>query len=148
MNAPTPDTPHNAGAATPAAVPPPQTQRGPSGLVWLALLLGVNAQALTGLLWQRLAFTQEELARRARDAVRNDSYAARIIDLWTGNAVGAGITTRWSDKMHANAWRRWSSSSPAAATPCSGPGCCRCPAASATATTWASPLGRASARWC
>ena len=35
------------------------------------------------------------VARRARDAVRNDPYAARIVDLWTGNAVGAGVTTRW-----------------------------------------------------
>src|SRR5690349_3088200 len=47
------------------------------------------------------------VARRARDAVRNDPYAARIIDLWTGNAVGAGITTRWPDRAHAEAWRRW-----------------------------------------
>ncbi len=37
------------------------------------------------------------VARRARDAVRNDPYAARIVDLWTGNAVGAGITTRWPE---------------------------------------------------
>ncbi len=50
------------------------------------------------------------VARRARDAVRNDPYAARIVDLWTGNAVGAGITTRWPDKPHAEAWRRWSDS--------------------------------------
>jgi capsid protein len=49
-------------------------------------------------------------ARRARDAVRNDPYAARIVDLWTGNAVGAGITTRWPDTLHAEAWRRWSDS--------------------------------------
>jgi lambda family phage portal protein len=47
------------------------------------------------------------VARRARDAVRNDPYAARIVDLWTGNAVGAGITTRWPGKAHADAWRRW-----------------------------------------
>ena len=47
------------------------------------------------------------VARRARDAVRNDPYAARIVDLWTGNAVGAGITTRWPDAAHATAWRRW-----------------------------------------
>jgi lambda family phage portal protein len=47
------------------------------------------------------------VARRARDAVRNDPYAARIVDLWTGNAVGAGITTRWPDKPHADVWRRW-----------------------------------------
>ncbi len=50
------------------------------------------------------------VARRARDAVRNDPYAARIVDLWTGNAVGAGITTRWPDKAHAQAWRRWAES--------------------------------------
>ena len=51
------------------------------------------------------------VARRARDAVRNDPYAARIVDLWAGNAVGAGITTRWPNKPHADAWRRWSDSS-------------------------------------
>jgi lambda family phage portal protein len=50
------------------------------------------------------------VARRARDAVRNDPYAARIVDLWTGNAVGAGITTRWPDARHAEAWRRWAES--------------------------------------
>lgn len=50
------------------------------------------------------------VARRARDAVRNDPYAARIVDLWTGNAVGAGITTRWPDGRHADAWRRWADS--------------------------------------
>ena len=33
------------------------------------------------------------VARRARDAVRNDPYAARIVDLWTGNAVGAAAPT-------------------------------------------------------
>ena len=50
------------------------------------------------------------VARRARDAVRNDPYASRILDLWTGNAVGAGITTRWPDDAHTAAWRRWSDS--------------------------------------
>ena len=50
------------------------------------------------------------VSRRARDAVRNDPYATRIVDLWTGNAVGAGITTRWPDAAHAAAWRRWSDS--------------------------------------
>ncbi|WP_037301898.1 phage portal protein, partial [Rubritepida flocculans] len=47
------------------------------------------------------------VARRARDAVRNDPYASRIVDLWTGNAVGAGITTRWPDDAHSRAWQRW-----------------------------------------
>jgi lambda family phage portal protein len=50
------------------------------------------------------------VARRARDAVRNDPYASRIVDLWTGNAVGAGITTRWPDAAHTAAWRRWADS--------------------------------------
>jgi lambda family phage portal protein len=50
------------------------------------------------------------VARRARDAVRNDPYAARIVDLWTGNAVGAGITTRWPDDAHGRAWQRWAES--------------------------------------
>ena len=57
------------------------------------------------------------VARRARDAVRNDPYASRIVDLWTGNAVGAGITTRWPDAAHTKAWRRWSES-----TACDGEG--------------------------
>jgi capsid protein len=50
------------------------------------------------------------VARRTRDAVRNDPYASRIVDLWTGNAVGACITTPWPDKAHADAWRRWAES--------------------------------------
>ncbi len=50
------------------------------------------------------------VARRARDAVRNDPYASRIVDLWTGNAVGAGITTRWPDDPHRRAWQRWAES--------------------------------------
>ena len=58
------------------------------------------------------------ISRRARDAVRNDPYAARIVDLWTGNAVGAGITTRWPDKLTADAWRRWADS-----TSCDAEGC-------------------------
>jgi lambda family phage portal protein len=47
------------------------------------------------------------IARRARDAVRNDPYARRIVDLWTGNAVGTGIRTRWPGGKHAGAWKRW-----------------------------------------
>jgi capsid protein len=41
--------------------------------------------------------------RRARDAVRNDPYASGIVDLWTGNAVGAGITSRWPHDAHGRA---------------------------------------------
>jgi lambda family phage portal protein len=47
------------------------------------------------------------VARRAREAVRNNPYGARIVDLWAGNAVGAGITTTWTSEPHADAWKRW-----------------------------------------
>jgi lambda family phage portal protein len=50
------------------------------------------------------------VSRRARDAVRNDPYAARIVDLWTGNAVGAGITTRWPETAHGATWQAWAES--------------------------------------
>lgn len=50
------------------------------------------------------------VARRARAAVRDNPYAARIVELWASNAVGAGITTRWPDDAHANAWRKWAES--------------------------------------
>jgi hypothetical protein len=50
------------------------------------------------------------VARRPRDVVRNDPDASRIVDLWTGNAVGAGITTRWPDRHHADAWRHGAAS--------------------------------------
>ena len=47
---------------------------------------------------------------RARDAVRNNAYAARIVDLWVANAVGTGVTTRWADENRARAWRAWTTS--------------------------------------
>jgi lambda family phage portal protein len=49
----------------------------------------------------------QTVARRAREAVRNSPYGARIVDLWAGNAVGAGITTTWPDGPHSAAWKRW-----------------------------------------
>ncbi|WP_424138657.1 phage portal protein [Roseomonas chloroacetimidivorans] len=57
-----------------------------------------------------VASAQRPIANRARDAVRNDPYAARIVDLWTANIVGAGITTRWSGEAHRAAWKRWAGS--------------------------------------
>lgn len=50
---------------------------------------------------------------RARDAVRNNAYAARIVDLWVANAVGTGVTTRWTDARRATAWAKWISSTEA-----------------------------------
>jgi len=71
MNAAVPDpTPSPAAPATapaepgPAAAPP----RSGNGIVLFALAVAVVALVMCGLMWQRLGFTQEELARRARDA--------------------------------------------------------------------------------
>jgi len=66
---PTPSTTH-----APAAVPPPVTaeaapRRAGASLQWLALLVAALALALTGLLWQKLSFTQQELARRSQDTI-------------------------------------------------------------------------------
>ena len=48
------------------------------------------------------------IAARARDAVRNNSYAARIVDVWAANAVGTGITTRWEKgTAQDDAWAIW-----------------------------------------
>lgn len=49
------------------------------------------------------------VAARARDAVRNNPYASRIVDLWVANAVGTGVTTRWpKEGPQAAAWAAWS----------------------------------------
>ncbi len=47
------------------------------------------------------------LSYSARDAVRNDAFARRIVDLWTANAVGDGVTCAWEDDRHRDAWSRW-----------------------------------------
>lgn len=47
------------------------------------------------------------IADRARDAVRNNPYAARIVEVWVGQAVADGITTRWDDPEHVAAWAIW-----------------------------------------
>lgn len=49
----------------------------------------------------------QTIAARARDAVRNNAYAARIVDLWTANLVGTGITTQWAERVRADTWRAW-----------------------------------------
>lgn len=49
----------------------------------------------------------ETIAARARDAVRSNPYAARIVDLWVANAVGTGITTQWALPTHQTLWNRW-----------------------------------------
>lgn len=59
-----------------------------------------TAQRVVGPSWATIA-------DRARDAVRNDPYAARIVEVWTGNIVATGATTRWANPAVAAAWDRW-----------------------------------------
>lgn len=50
---------------------------------------------------------------RARDLVRNNPYAARIVDVWVAHLVGDGITAVWIDKdgqvdeARQEAWNNW-----------------------------------------
>lgn len=46
-------------------------------------------------------------AWNARDAVRNDAFARRIVDLWAANAVGSGVTCRWEDARRQALWKQW-----------------------------------------
>lgn len=59
---------------------------------------GVNTQ---------VTLRAQRIANSARDAVRNDAFARRIVDLWAANAVGAGVTCAWQNEAHASVWRRW-----------------------------------------
>jgi uroporphyrin-3 C-methyltransferase len=54
-----------AAGAAPAPLP---VRRAGQGVVWMALLLGALALVFTGMLWQKLSFTQQELARRVQDS--------------------------------------------------------------------------------
>ena len=73
MSAETPDPlPATAPAPAPAVAPatlaePVSVRRAGVGIVaWLALLMAALALVLTGLLWQKLGFTQQALARRSQ----------------------------------------------------------------------------------
>lgn len=68
--------PPSSDTAAPAVAPnaaapvlaPVAVRRSGAGLAWLALVLAALALALAGLLWQKLTFTQQELARRVQDS--------------------------------------------------------------------------------
>jgi uroporphyrin-3 C-methyltransferase len=47
---------------------PSPARRAGQGLVWAALVLAAIALVFTGMLWQKLGFTQQELARRVQDS--------------------------------------------------------------------------------
>jgi uroporphyrin-3 C-methyltransferase len=86
MNADTPDpsaAPLPGAASSKAA---PAAPRAGNGLVLFALALAVVALVLCGLLWQRLGFTQEELARRTRDA------EAQVVEARTLAAQAEALT--------------------------------------------------------
>jgi uroporphyrin-III C-methyltransferase len=73
MSADTPD-PILSAPPAPAPVPPPvapvaETRRSGVALQWFALLVSALALVTTGLLWQKLSFTQQELARRSQDTI-------------------------------------------------------------------------------
>jgi uroporphyrin-3 C-methyltransferase len=89
MNAVTPESPAAPPSAAPTASAPPVATASPragNGLVLFALALAVVALVLCGLLWQRLGFTQEELARRTRDA------EAQVVEARTLAAQAEALT--------------------------------------------------------
>lgn len=82
-----PASPDASRAVPNAAIPSPvQAPRAGNGLVLFAIALAVVALVLCGLLWQRLAFTQEELARRTRDA------EAQVVEARTLAAQAEALT--------------------------------------------------------
>jgi uroporphyrin-3 C-methyltransferase len=82
-----PASPDASLAAPNAAIPGPvHAPRAGNGLVLFAIALAVIALVLCGLLWQRLAFTQEELARRTRDA------EAQVVEARTLAAQAEALT--------------------------------------------------------
>ncbi len=89
MNAVTPEPSAASPGATPVASASPAAPVAPragNGLVLFALALAVVALVLCGLLWQRLGFTQEELARRTRDA------EAQVVEARTLAAQAEALT--------------------------------------------------------
>lgn len=82
-----PASPEQARVASTTTAPGASpTPRAGNGLVLLALALAVVALVLCGLMWQRLAFTQEELAKRARDT------EAQVVEARTLAAQAEALT--------------------------------------------------------
>ena len=65
---PSTDTAPPAVTASAAAPAPSPVRRAGQGLMWAALVLAAIALVFTGMLWQKLGFTQQELARRVQDS--------------------------------------------------------------------------------
>lgn len=69
------DTPADPTVAPVAAVPARRTLGWP---VWMALGLAAFALLMCGLLWQKLSFTQQELARRSQDSATQAAEARSV----------------------------------------------------------------------
>lgn len=68
-NQPLPPPIDAAAPAAAAGVPAPAQARRPGqGLVWMALVLAAIALVFIGMLWQKLSFTQQEMARRVQES--------------------------------------------------------------------------------
>jgi uroporphyrin-3 C-methyltransferase len=63
---------------TPPDMPPSSSRSGGLWLGSLALLLAVGALVVAGMLWQRIGFTQQEMARRSQDSAAQ-SLEARTV---------------------------------------------------------------------
>lgn len=75
------DTPASPPVAPVAAVgmtAPAPPRRAATWLLWLTLGLAVLALLMSGLLWQKLGFTQQELARRSQDSAEQ-AVQARML---------------------------------------------------------------------
>lgn len=57
-----------------------------------------------------------ELRRHARDLVRNNAYAARAVEVITGNTVGWGIAPKPRSSAVASLWKAWAESTQCDAT--------------------------------
>ena len=74
---------------------------------WLTPPTSANAEVAPAMVVTR---------NRARDLVRNNPYAARIVDVWVAHIVGDGITAAWLDKdgnvdeVRQAAWLAWAES--------------------------------------
>lgn len=78
--------PAPAVAASPAPVATPAARRPGSALQWFAVLVAALALVITGLLWQKLSFTQQELARRSQDTI------AQAVEARTLSAQAEALT--------------------------------------------------------
>lgn len=90
----TPDPSPGSAAAAPAPVKA-AAPRGGSLVGWIGVLLALGALALGGLLWQRLGFTQEELARRTREA------EAQVVEARTLAAQAEALTQELQARLGA-----------------------------------------------